>query len=104
MDQFTQLISSQFETEENIIAKSLIERAGYELFHASDLIYAIEDKDPTHRKERNHAIKEVSCILKSNKCALRPYYVFSLLSKISGLSPGYIQRISNSENPVEMLK
>ncbi len=103
MNQFMQLISSQFESEEKIITDNLV-KAGFDMFGATDLVTLIENRDPANKAMRNLAIKKVSDLLRSNICGLRTGYAHSLLAKISGLSYGYVQRIAYDSNPAAIIK
>lgn len=103
MNQFDQLIKNQAETEEKIIGDYLI-KAGVSLKDLGDLFIAIENKTHNYKGMRNRAIKKVSDILRSNACGLRTAYAHSLISKVSGLSYGYVQRIAYDPHPENIIK
>lgn len=93
----------QFEAEDQIIRDNLY-KAGYAPWDINDMLNLIKDKTPEKKPVRNEMIKEISGVLRGNICVLQAWYVFGLLAKICGLSPGYIQLISYSVKPSDIIK
>ena len=88
---------------QTVIHKAL-EKLGYPEEFINSRICSLKDNDPNNRVQRVLVINEISRILKGVGVSYRPYYVHELLSKITGLSPNYIQVISNTINPENILK
>lgn len=97
-----QSITNLFITEENIIREYLL-KAGYSNESIDIKLNTIKSTNPTERGNRNLAISEVADVLKSRVCALRPYYVHELISKISGLSTTTITIYANSVKPDSLI-
>jgi hypothetical protein len=93
----------QYESELQIIRDNLY-KAGYASEDIEAMLDLMRDKTNDRLSDRNAIIKEVSETMRGNICALRTYYVHDLLAKITGLSPGTIQRIAYTIEFKEELK
>jgi hypothetical protein len=92
----------QFETEESIVRENLL-KAG---FHPEDISKKIESlklADPEMKVERNIIINQISKAMRSRPCALQAWYVYELLSKLSGLVPEYVRIISTTNEPDKLI-
>ena len=89
-------IKYQFEAEENMLRQNL-RKAGYnrgEINHKMTLLKNGESR----KTDRNLIIRELAVVLKKRPCGLQAWYVQEMISKVTGLSPKYIQVISNTRN------
>jgi hypothetical protein len=93
----------QFKTEE-LEVRNTLKKLGYTDDYIESQMSAILNSDPDFKALRNEVIREVSKLLKGIKSGLRPWLVYDLLSKVTGLSTSYIREISNSINPTKKLK
>jgi len=98
-----QNINNQFESEEKTVRESLL-KMGFHAVIVEDMLSVIKSKDPALRFKRNETLRETANLLKGTRSGLRPWLVYDLLSKISGLTVNYMQRICQNINPVNMLK
>lgn len=89
-------IRNQFETEECILRENL-RKAGYKRGEINFKITMLKNSE-SRKTDRNHIIRELTVILKRRPCGLQAWFVQEMISKITGLSPKYVQVISNSRN------
>jgi len=87
-------LKNQFETEENMLRDNL-RKAGYSSADIESKIAVLKNTG-SRKNDRNIVIREIALVLKKRPCALQAWFVQELISKITGLSPKYIQVISNS--------
>jgi hypothetical protein len=91
----------QFKTEEREI-RSALKKIGCTDDYIESQMSAI--KNPDFKGLRNEGIREVSRLLKGTRSGIRPWMVYDLLSKFTGLTFNYLREISNSSNPTKKLK
>jgi uncharacterized protein (DUF2249 family) len=97
------MIDNQLKAEEDIILTSLTQ-AGMDKEEAGEYLEIIKDKDPAKKGYRNTIIKEVAEMMKRRPCSFQKWYVHEILSKITGLVPGYIDRIVYDPDPASIIK
>jgi hypothetical protein len=89
-------LKNQFKEEEEIIKENL-RKAGYPADEIETKLNIL--KDSYARKDyRNEVIREITLALKKRPCAMQAWYIQEIISKVTGLSPKYIQVISNSRS------
>jgi 2-iminoacetate synthase ThiH len=96
-------IVNQFKAEEEEI-KGYLMKSGLNELSSTIFIDTIKSNDPDKKAERNVSIKQLAEILKGRSCALQNWYIYDLLSKVTGLSPSYINRIAYEKDPASILK
>ena len=97
------MIGNQVETIEETIRENLL-KAGMDLIEANNCIEALTDTDPSKKANRNVIIKEVILTMKKRPCSLQKWYVHDLISRFTGLAPGYIHRIAYDPDPASIIK
>ena len=98
-----EVTKNQFRAEENVIRENL-QRAGYESCDIDVYIDSLRCSDPLKRAQRNIAIREVAEVMRGKFCALQVWYVEEVISKVAGLTPLYIKRISSLTDPTSILR
>jgi hypothetical protein len=93
----------QLTTEERVIKDNLL-KAGITMDAIEEKLRIAKDSSANNKPARNIAIKEIADIMRGQECALQSWYVQGILSKITKLSPNYIQIISNTTNPADLLR
>lgn len=93
---------NQTETEESVISSLL--KLGYPDKEITNTLLIIKSDNPDLKAQRNVTIRELAKILKGTQTGLRPWLVYDMLSKVTGLSPQTIKVISNSRNPKKFIK
>lgn len=98
-----QKIVNQFKAEEEVIMNNL-KKSGLPETEVRLYIDIIKTTDPLRKGERNIFIKYIANILRSRACALQIWYIHDLLSKVTGLAPGYVSRIAYDPEPEKIIK
>ncbi len=93
----------QFKTEENEIRNNLV-KAGYPAEDIDYRINMLKNHDLDKKTLRNSIIREIAVVMKGRVCAIRKYRVNEILSRVTGLSPNYINTIANYIDPTKILK
>jgi len=88
---------NQFRTEEHEIRNAL-KKVGCTEDYINEQMDVLLSNDPIFKGIRNEVIREVSKLLKGTRSGMRPWLVYDLLSKITGLSAIYLREISNNPN------
>lgn len=86
----------QFEAEETILRQNL-RKAGYKNGEINYKMTLLKNGE-SRKTDRNLIIRELAIVLKRRPCGLQAWYVQEMISKVTGLSPKYVQVISNSRN------
>jgi hypothetical protein len=94
---------NQYETEEQLIRESLL-KVGYSKEEIDDRLFALKNDSPQIKGIRNVFIREISDILKNRPYGMQAWYVQEILSKVTGLSPKYIQVIANTLKSLSLIK
>jgi hypothetical protein len=93
----------QYEAEEQLIRESLL-KVGYSEDEIEIRLVALRTDLPEIKGIRNVYIREISDILKKRPYGMQAWYVQEIMSKITGLSPKYIQVIANTLDPLSLIK
>lgn len=95
--------NNQYITEEDTLIINM-KKAGIEDVEIQLSLEIIKNDDPLRKAERNIYLQYIANILRKRPCALRTWYIHDILSKITGLAPGYISMICYSPDPASIIK